>query len=62
MITTQPTEVAVLNRSDYVRVLKKIEIKKDNCKLDFFRKVPFFNSFSYNQIKKLAKQTEFMKC
>ena len=54
--------MAVLNRNDYIRVLKKIEIKKDNCKLEFFRKVPFFQSFSLNQLKKLSKYTGVLNC
>lgn len=62
MKTLDPTGVAVLNRNDYVRVLKKVEIKKDNCKSEYFLKVPFFQSFSSGQIRKLTRETEELKC
>ena len=46
MKALESTGLAVLNKADYERVLKKVEIKKGNTKIEFFQTVPFFQCFT----------------
>lgn len=43
---------AVLGRSDYEKVLKKIEQKEIQHKIDFFIGLPFLSHWTRNQIQK----------
>ena len=52
------TSVAVLNREDFVRVLRKFEKKESENIVGFMKKIPFFQKFSLNQIKKLMHHSE----
>ena len=45
--------IAVVNREDYIRVMKKAEVKESQNRIEFAKKIPFFKNFSYHQTKNL---------
>jgi len=40
--------IAVVNREDYIRVMKKAEVKESQNRIEFAKKIPFFKNFSYH--------------
>lgn len=48
-------EFAVLSREDYLKILKKVEAKETNNRANFLAKIPFFQSMSFNKVKKLTQ-------
>ena len=53
-----PCELAVLRRSDFLRVLKKIEAREIANRADFLHSIPYFQHLSANQVKKLTHRFE----
>ena len=45
-------QFATIEKNDYQRVLRKIEIKAFNQKIDFFNSIPHFKFLTSNMIKK----------
>ena len=43
---------AVLDKEDYKRLIRKLEVKQINLKAEFFCTIPYFNRFSHYQCKK----------
>ena len=53
VITETSCELAVLNRDDYVKVLKKVESKQIQGKVEFFKQLPIYSHCTQNQLKKM---------
>lgn len=51
IITVEKTGVAVLKKSDYFKVLQKVEEKQVINILQFFNNVPFFEKFDWRSLK-----------
>ena len=52
--TMTKTELAVLKRSDFLKVLRKIEGKEVNNRANFLMNIPYFHHLSIIQVKKLT--------
>ena len=39
---------AVINRDDYTKTLKRLELKEQNKKISFFKSIPFFKHLTSN--------------
>lgn len=59
--TMTKCELAVLKRSDFLKVIRKIEGREVNNRADFLMSIPYFQHLSIIQVKKLTQQLEVSK-
>lgn len=57
-IAQEYTSFAVLNREDFMRVLRKFEKREGEQSLSFIKKIPFFSKMSLAKAKKLQNISE----
>ena len=59
--TMTKCELAILKRSDFLKVIKKIEVREINNRANFLMSIPYFQHLSANQVKKLTHQFETVR-
>ena len=53
IMTQEDCYFVTINKTDYEKVLKKLELKEINKKADFFNEIPFLKHWTSKQIKRL---------
>lgn len=59
--TMTKCELAVLKRSDFLKVIRKLEAREINNRANFLKSIPYFQHLSTNQVKKLTHQFETVR-
>lgn len=44
---------AVLEQKNYLKIIKKVQVAKNNVNVDFFHEIPFFKHLNQNQLRKM---------
>ena len=48
MVAREPTFVAILNRDDYAKVVKRLTGDVGKKKIEFIQSIPYFSKLSFN--------------